>query len=118
MKEWPERAVGDAFSSLAAWTGAIGATFVLGFGAGYWIGHGEITSIEQTCAAFVWVPLLWLGHVEMFAAYAVLFLAWYLPLRYESRRFQVGAASVNFLTWLIVIAWIVVKTSQWKFFRF
>jgi hypothetical protein len=118
MKEWPERALGDAFSSLLGWTAAIAATLVLGFCAGYWIGHGEITSVEQTLGAFLWTPFLWLGHLEIVIAYAVLGLTWYLPLHYDSRRLRITAASANFLVWALVIGWIVVKTADWKFFRF
>jgi hypothetical protein len=118
MKEWPDDGIRGAFSTVLGWSGVILATLVLGFLSGYWIGHRGIPPFEQTVRAFAVLPLLWVANVEMFAAYAVLGLAWYLPLRYEWRELRVGATAANFLVWLAIIAWMVVKWSDSKFFRF
>lgn len=118
MSEWFLNAIGEAFSSLFGWICAIVATLVFGFCAGYWIGHGEITEARKTLVAFAWIPLLWLGNPEMFFAYAMTALVWYLPLHFESGWLRISGVVANFLVWLIVVELIVVKTADGKFFRY
>jgi len=118
MKDWFLSAFGEAISTLFGWACVIAMTQVLGFCAGYWLGHKEITGLNQTLGAFAWLPVLWLGNPEMFIAYAVLAVAWYLPPHYESGWLKIICAVANFLVWLVVIYCIVVKTADGKFFRY
>lgn len=118
MKEWFEIALDEAGSTLLKWAGVIASTLVVGFCAGYWLGHGEITSPEQTLVAFAWLWLLWLGNPEVFIAYAVTAVAWYLPPHYEARWLKVGCAVANLLAWFFTVYWVVVKTADGKFFRY
>jgi hypothetical protein len=118
MNEWFEKAMRDALGSAFGWACVIIATLVTGFCAGYWIGHRAVTGAEQTLKAFAQLPLLWLGFSQMFFAYVITALAWYLPLRYESHRLRFVAAGTNFVTWLIVIVSVVEQSKDAKFFHY
>src|SRR6185369_10708203 len=111
MKDWFTSGITSAVSTLFGWAWVIFGTLVLGFCAGYWTGHRQVTGLDQTLTAFAWIPVLWLGNAEMFVAYAVTAVAWYLPPHYESGWFKIGAAVANCVVWLVVIHWIVVKTA-------
>jgi hypothetical protein len=103
MTEWFEKVARGALGSTLGWAGVVIATLVCGFCAGYWIGHREVTGMEKTLTAFAQLPLLWLGFSQMFLAYAVTALAWYLPLHFESYRLRIVAAGTNFVIWLVVV---------------
>lgn len=118
MWEWLGRTIDEAADSFMSWALVIGGTFAVGFCAGYWIGHGEITGSQRTLSALSLVPMLWMGNPEMFATYGVTVVAWYLPLHYDSRRFRVACAAANLLVWFVVIYAVVVKTANGKFFRY
>lgn len=118
MGNWLDEANDRASSTLLKWAGVILATLAMGFLAGYWTGHGGVTDAKQTLVAFAMLPLLWLGNVEMFIAYGVAGVAWYLPLHYESRWFRVVCAVANLLTWFAVVYTVVVKTANGKFFHY
>jgi hypothetical protein len=118
MKEWFGEALDEASSTLLRWAGVMAITLVMGFCAGYWVGHGEITGARKTLLAFAWLPLLWLGNPELFIAYAVQGVAWYLPPHYESRWLKIGSAGANLLVWFLVVYCVVVKTAHGKFFRY
>jgi len=118
MKELLGQAMDEAGTNLLRWAGVIAVTLVLGFCAGYWTGHGEITGLRQTLVAFAWLPVVWLGNPELFLAYALTAAAWYLPPHYESRWLRFGSAAANFLVWFVVVYWVVVKTADGKFFRY
>jgi hypothetical protein len=104
-------AVLEAVSTMLGWTVVIVLTLIVGFCAGYWTGHHQITSIGQTVSAFVWIPILWLAFAQMFAAYAVTALAWYLPIYFERLWLKVCAVIATFSTWFLVI-WSIVAQSD------
>ncbi len=118
MKEWWGRGIEQAVSSTLGWAAVIVGTLALGFCAGYWIGHREIMAPGRTLTAFLWLPFLWLLFPQVFLGYGVTVVAWYLPMRYESGRLRIVAASANLLVWLVIIDWIVEQTADAKFFRF
>jgi hypothetical protein len=118
MNERFEKAMCEAVGTTLGWACVIIATLVAGFCIGYWIGHRAVTGAEQTLEAFAQLPLLWLGFSQMFVAYAVTALAWYLPLRYESYRLRLVAAGTNFVTWLIVVVSVVEQSKDAKFFHY
>jgi hypothetical protein len=118
MSEWFSRAVCEAVTSTLGWTGVILLTLVAGFWAGYAIGHREFTDLAQTLTALTYVPFLWLGFSQVFFAYGVTALAWYLPLRYDSRWLRIVAAVANLLTWLVVVVSVVRQSANAKFFRY
>lgn len=118
MGEWFGEAIDRAGSTLFTWALVILSTLLLGFLAGYWAGHGMVTSPERTLRAFALLPILWLGNAEMFIAYGVSAIAWYLPPHYESRWFRVVCAVANLIAWFLVIYSVVEKTAQGKFFRY
>src|SRR5258707_122494 len=103
-----DESFGRALREALAWAGVLVATVVVGFCAGYWIGHREITGM-QTLTAFVSLPLLWLAFPRLLLAFAVTGLAWYLPRHYESRRprIRIVAAGVNLGVWLVIVLTIV-----------
>ena len=118
MNEWYEKAVRDALGSTLGWWATIFVTTVAGFCAGYWIGHREFTDASTTFHAFLFIPFLWLGFRPIVIAYVVVVAAFYFPLRIESVRLRVAAASVNLVTWLLIIWWIVEESKDGKFFRY
>ena len=118
MGEWIGDAIDRAGSTLITWAVVILSTLVLGFLAGYWVGHGGVTDPVRTLRAFAMLPLLWLGNPEMFIAYGVAGVAWYLPPHYESRWFRLVFAVANLLTWFAVVYAVVVKTANGKFFQY
>lgn len=118
MNEWFGAALRNALTSTLGWAAVILATFVVGVCAGYWLGHGTVMSAERTFKMFLWLPFLWLNFPEMFLAYGVMALAWYLPLCYESRSLRIVAAGANLLVWLFVVRYVVVLNAGSKWFRF
>jgi hypothetical protein len=118
MSEWHEKGLREAVSSTLGWAGVVFATVIVGFCAGYWIGHREITALDQTVQAFLWLPFLWLGFRQVLVAYVVTALAFYLPLRSDLARVRITAAGVNLVTWFVIILWIVEQSKDSKFFRF
>ncbi len=115
---FPVSAIREAVATLLGWTVVIALTLLVGFCAGYWIGHREVTGIRQTATPLARIPLLWLGFQQMFIAYGVTALAWYLPLHFESGWLKVGSAFVNLLTWLVVVYSVVEQSAHAKFFRY
>ncbi|MBY0228863.1 MAG: hypothetical protein K2W96_06275 [Gemmataceae bacterium] len=111
MDGWLSPGARAALGGVFGWTLAVVAALVSGFLAGYWIGHRGITPADQAFRAFLWIPLLWMGFPEMFLAYFVTWIAWYLPFHIESRWFRVGCAAAVFLVWLLVI-WAKVEQSK------
>lgn len=110
-------AILEAVSSVLGWAATTLLTTCVGFCLGYWIGHGAI-SATQTLHAFIMIPFLWLGFWQMFVAYGVTGLAFYLPLRYEAVSLKIVAITVNLLTWSVIIHSIVVATLHSKFWHF
>jgi hypothetical protein len=106
-----------AINTVVGWAVVIAGTLVTGFCCGYWIGHREVMGPTATLTALAWVPLVWLGQPLIFIPYGVTALAFYLPIRFESRWVQIGAVIVTFITWLIIVAIIVENTSHGKFWR-
>jgi len=121
----PERKLTDSFdvfyeaiSTVWGWTMVIAGAMILGFVAGYWIGHRDIMPVERTAKAFAMIPLLWLRFKEVILAYVVTALAWYVPLHREEWQARLAAPIVTLLTWLGVIVSVVTQTHGSKFFKF
>jgi hypothetical protein len=116
--DWsPLHAILVAFTTVGGWAVVVVATMVSGFCCGYWLGHREVTGPSATLTALAWVPLVWLGQPLIFVPYGVTALAFYLPIRFETRWLHLVAVIVTFLSWLIVVAVIVEETSHGKFWR-
>ena len=118
MSEWHEKGVGQAVTSTFGWATIILVTLLIGFCAGYWIGHREFTEVNQILGAFLGIPFLWLGFRQVILAYIIAFLTFYLPLRSESLCLRVGPAGVNLVTWFVVVLWIVEESKAMKFFHY
>jgi hypothetical protein len=108
----------DAVSTVWGWTMVMAGAMVLGFVAGYWIGHRQMMPFDRTAGAFAKIPLLWLGFKEVILAYLVTALAWYVPLQRDEWQMRLAAPLVTMLTWLGVIVSVVAQTQGSKLFRF
>jgi hypothetical protein len=108
----------EAISSVGGWTMVIVGSMILGFVAGYWVGHRQMMPAEQTVRAFAKIPILWLGFKEVILAYVITALAWYLPFHREEWQLRLGAPLVTFITWTGVIISVVTQTQGSKFFAF
>jgi hypothetical protein len=116
MKEWVVNGFRDACASITGWSCVIATTLVLGFCAGYSIGHRQFAVTEELLTALSKIPMLWFGNSQVLFAYAVTAVAWYLPIHYdESRWLRIVAALANFLVWLFIIWWVVVSWENAKF---
>ncbi len=96
----------------------IAATVVVGFVAGYWIGHGEMTTVRKTAEAMLWLPVVWLGRPVVLLAYVSTALAWYLPIRFERGWARTAAlAALNAVIWTAVIGHEVRQCLHGKFWQ-
>ena len=114
MKWWqvgyPE-AVLEAIRSISGWIGVISGLAVVGAWLGLWVGHQTIPGIFD---GFTTVCLSWLLcilYLPSSIACAVMALAIYLPIHYDSGWLRLWAACVNFITWFVGVA--VVVSSGW-----
>ena len=114
MVSWLQEAIRDMFG----WFLVVVGTLLLGFCAGYWIGHRQVFGFERMLDRILVVPFLWLGFKEIVIAYVVTGLAWYLPMRFDLNALRLTAAVTNFVVWLVVIWHIVVRTANDKFLAF
>lgn len=118
MDEWFLKPFREAVISTFGWTGFMAGAMIVGFCAGYWIGHCEIVGPGETFAAFVLLPMIWIAFPQIIAAFVVMALAWYLPLHYDSLWLRLGAMAINAVVWLAVIASVVWQTDGAMFFRY
>ncbi len=109
---YPLSAIGNALATVAGWTGVIIITLVIGFSLGDWIGHHEVRGLCATFEFMSWIFVLWLVFPQMFIAYAVTALAWYVPIHFESVWLRLSGAIANLSTWLIVAASIA-RVQSW-----
>jgi hypothetical protein len=109
----PLTAIGDAITTVGGWAVIIATTFVIGFCCGYWVGHGEIMGPKATLDAMTWLPIIWLAHPTICIAYAVTALAYYVPIRFESRWLHTSAVIATLVTWVAIVAGIVRGYGSW-----
>jgi hypothetical protein len=100
----PMSTILEAATTVTGWALVIAMTVVLGFCCGYWIGQGGVVGPSATFRAFVSVSFIWLGQPLLFIPYAVTALAFYLPVRFESRGLYIANAILTLFAWLIVTA--------------
>jgi hypothetical protein len=97
-----------AIWDLIGWALVIIGTWSAGLWIGIWVGTGRIPSLLYL-AAGVWMSLLgWLICPVIIIGLGTSMVSWYLPMKIESRKLAIWAASANFTVWMIVganISW-------------
>ena len=101
---YPLSAIREAISSFFGWTAVVGLIMAVGIFLGLWIGEKRLPAPLDVISIAVALPLVWLLCPWMLAAYGLTGLAWWLPMRFESVRLQIGAAVGLFFTWVFAIA--------------
>ncbi|MCP4375423.1 MAG: hypothetical protein GY794_04525 [bacterium] len=82
------------------WTMVILAAWGMGLWVGIWIGSGHFPHPLCIPTCMFTSLLAWLIYPSILFGLAANVVAWYLPIKIESRKLAIGAAITNFSVWV------------------
>jgi len=102
LYENPVATMLSAIWDTVKWWLVILGTWSAGLFAGVSIGCGGLPPLHWIIYGPAVSLVAWLVYPTVLAGLATSVMAWYLPMRIESRRLAIGAVIANFTVWMLI----------------